>query len=114
EGPVDVPRTPPTQKELSQREPSGRKQDVSSPVASRSQVALAPTAEEGEQGGEDQEVFADEQDDERDSSDDASPPPPPTRRGSTPEPTGAGRPVELQSLRKGLAKFGQIDGSFGR
>src|SRR5690606_34798169 len=60
------------------------------------------------------EVLVDEQTDDSEDEDDISPPPPPTRTGTTPEPTSVGRPVELQSLRRGLAKSRDADGFFGR
>jgi fused signal recognition particle receptor len=44
----------------------------------------------------------------------ASPPPPPTRDGGTPQPASVGRPAELQSLRKGLAKSRDSEGFFGK
>jgi fused signal recognition particle receptor len=90
--------------------------EPAAPVAEAPVAVPTPAAER--EAPVDEDIGVDEQDDSSESrrseADGASPPPPPARSGSTPEPATVGRVVELQSLRKGLAKSRNSGGFFGR
>jgi fused signal recognition particle receptor len=111
---ADAPRTAPAQKEIPARDQPLKKQGSSPPAAADSHKPLAQAAGDEDAAATDELLVEEQLDDTAAAADEASPPPPPTRTGSTPDSTSLGRPVELQSLRKGLAKSRDTDGFFGR
>lgn len=92
------------------REKREAPESEASAPADRAAPSAAPTLDDGESVPAEMESVPPESGGQKE----ASPPPPPARSGATPTPQSVGRPAELQSLRKGLAKSRNTEGFFGR